>query len=569
MGVIIMKSTLFKTLIVSVITIMTTSIILTGCQSKPDVVVPTSSTVDLSAPGAYPIVKEKITLKALAIQIPVIQDIKTNVFTKWWEEKTNIHIEWKMIPSDAITEKVNLIMASGDLPDIFYGVNLTDIQESKYGVSEKLIVPLNDLIKTQAINFNKLVEKYPEITGGITNTDGKIYSMPQWNQAFHSSYANKMWINQTWLDKLGLKQPETTDDFYNVLKAFKTKDPNGNGKADEVPLAGSVDGWLSDESFIMNSFVFDAGMTEVTKRYIKNDIIDTSVNKPGYKEGLKYLAKLYKEGLLSKSSFTQKNDQVMQLAANPDACLLGATPNGASLGFVQSANQKVYRQYQAIAPLKGPEGVQQTPFFKYGALVGGKFAISKECKYPEAALRMFDMLYDKEVALRHSTGEPDKDWRWAEAGEVGINGKPAVYKSLATYNSTDPQNRAHMYLGADNATSDFRLGSVSDPKVDLFSPEGTEKMLYTVSKTKYEPYTSKDYGVLPSIKLLDSETQDISSISVELAKYISESKIKFIVGEQDIDANWDKYIKGLDNIGLKKYLEIYQKGYDRQFKKAK
>ena len=81
--------------------------------------------------------------------------MKTNEFTKWWEGKTNIHIEWQMIPSDAVAEKVNLIMASGDLPDLFYGVGITDVQESKYGVGEKLIIPLNDLIKTQTPNFNK------------------------------------------------------------------------------------------------------------------------------------------------------------------------------------------------------------------------------------------------------------------------------------------------------------------------------------------------------------------------------------------------------------------------------
>jgi len=67
----------------------------------------------------------------------------------------------------------------------------------------------------------------------------------------------KMWLYKPWVDKLGLEWPETTEDFYNVLKAFKEQDPNGNGKADEVPLLGATTSWRTDPfGFLMNSFVY-------------------------------------------------------------------------------------------------------------------------------------------------------------------------------------------------------------------------------------------------------------------------------------------------------------------------
>ncbi len=74
----------------------------------------------------------------------------------------------------------------------------------------------------------------------ITAPDGNIYALPQVNECYHCMYQQRMWIYKPWLDKLGLKMPTTTDEFYEVLKAFKTKDPNGNGKADEIPLSGSI-----------------------------------------------------------------------------------------------------------------------------------------------------------------------------------------------------------------------------------------------------------------------------------------------------------------------------------------
>jgi putative aldouronate transport system substrate-binding protein len=549
---------------------LATTATISGCGSKTEGTNGGNAKSDqtLTEAGAYPITKEKMTLKVLSQQLAVISDIKTNEFTKWMEEKTNIHVDWQLVPSDAVADKVNLILASGDLPDVLYGVGLNDVQEAQYGVTEKMLIPLNDLIDKYAPNFKKFVSDYESVKGVVTNTDGNIYALPGWNDCFHCSYQSKMWLNQDWMKKLGLKDPTTTDEFYNVLKAFKTQDPNGNGKQDEVPLAGSTDGWNGDvTSFLMNPFIFDPGMYETNKRFIKDGKIDTSVNKPEYKEGLKYIAKLYKEGLISQGSFTQKNDQVMQLVANPDANLLGATPNGASVAFVQSNNQERYRQYLTLSPLKGPSGKQQTPFFKYSAIANGAFAITKACKSPEAAMRWVDLSFSFEGAQRHSIGVLDKEWRMPKEGEVGINGKPALWKMLVPYNNTDPQNNSYLWLGCDNATADMRLGMEMAKDVDPLSVEGMERMLYDETANKYQPYTPKDVEVLPPIKLTTEESQEISTINVELGKFIQESKVKFIVGEMDIDAEWDNYVKNLENIGLQKYLDIYQKGYERQYKK--
>ena len=76
----------------------------------------------------------------------------------------------------------------------------------------------------------------------ITAPDGHIYSFP-WieelgagKESIHS-VNDFPWINVEWLNKLGLKMPTTTEELKQVLIAFKTKDPNGNGKADEIPMS--------------------------------------------------------------------------------------------------------------------------------------------------------------------------------------------------------------------------------------------------------------------------------------------------------------------------------------------
>jgi putative aldouronate transport system substrate-binding protein len=107
-----------------------------------------------------------------------------------------------------------------------------------------------------------------------------------------------------------------------------------------------------------------------------------------------------------------------------------------------------------------------------------------------------------------------------------------------------------------------------DPNVDPYSVEGLEKLLLEETQNKYEPFIPKDdsLSVLPPIKLRDEESQEIQTISVELANYVKESAVRFVTGDLSLERDWDKYVDSLNNIGLEKYLETYQKGYDRQYK---
>ena len=118
-------------------------------------------------------------------------------------------------------------------------------------------------------------------------------------------------------------------------------------------------------------------------------------------------------------------------------------------------------------------------------------------------------------------------------------------------------------------TEEFRFGEAVDPNVDPFTAEGLEKLLRDETKNKYEPYVPKTdaLSVLPPIKFKANESQQIQTISVELANYVKESAVRFIMGDLNLDADWNKYVESLNNIGLEQYLETYQKAYDRQYKR--
>ena len=104
----------------------------------------------------------------------------------------------------------------------------------RYG-GQGLLQPLNDLID-HAPDILAAFEFKPYFRPEITTPDGNIYTLPHFEECYHCSVRQKLWINTTWLDTLGLQMPNTTDDLEAVLLAFKEQDPNGNGEAGRDPL---------------------------------------------------------------------------------------------------------------------------------------------------------------------------------------------------------------------------------------------------------------------------------------------------------------------------------------------
>lgn len=516
----------------------------------------------VSAPGTLPIVKDKLTLRYAVKGHPLVADFKTNQFVKFMEEKTNVHIEWQVIPAQGLKEKVNIILASGDYPDVFYGCDIDLDQQAQYGMEEKVFIPLNDLISEQGFFTKKALDYFPMSWKMITLPDGKIYGLPTISDCTHCSLSRKMWMNDKWLKNLGLKVPTTTDEFYEVLKAFKDKDPNGNGKKDELPLVGSTLWNGSVDLFLMGAFLYYDG----TPFALNNGKIEVAVKKPEYREGLRYLNKMFKENLIYEGSFTMDAAQAKKIYENPEAVIAGAFPCGYSGGAITMGTD-YYRQYKAISPLKGHNGIQYAAYTPYGTVYQGHFMITKQCKNPEVAFKWADYIYDYEPTMRNRYGVPGEGWKKSGPDEIGINGKPALWTSIIPWGGNTPRNDSLTWIGPFFEPSDLRLGQAVPKDLDLFTAAGLSAFLEKITKEQYDPYRPpKGIESLPPLTLLKAENDEVLTVRTEIDKYVSESRVRFITGDLSIDKDWDKYVSDLDKLGLPKLMQIYEKAYGRQYK---
>ena len=198
-------------------------------------------------PGQLPIVNEPVTLTVFAPANPD-GSWEDNEMVKELEETTGIHLEWQTCAaSDNVQEKLSTMFASGDLPDIILtGVGSSNRYDkaTEQALGEQgLILPLNDYLDTVSVGYKQALDEIEGMRDYITTPNGNIYSLPNVDGSLHVQYNMKLWINTQWLDNLGLEMPTTTEEFYQVMKAFKEQDANGNGDLnDEIPLSTVTSG---------------------------------------------------------------------------------------------------------------------------------------------------------------------------------------------------------------------------------------------------------------------------------------------------------------------------------------
>ena len=522
---------------------------------------------EVSAPGVLPIVKDKVAIDVIVSQHPLVIDYATNEATQWLEEKTNVKVNWETVPSEGREEKINIILASGDLPDVFYGTRINTKQEALYGSEEKLFIPLNNLIDEHGFWFTQALSEFEfDVLGMIKNPDGNIYGLPTLSNCFHCFNSKKMWLNTTWLKNLGLAVPKTTDEFYNVLKAFKDKDANGNGNPnDEYPLVGSTRLWNgAPELFLLNSFLFypEQGTPFSVIKGKATSVVDTAA----YKAGLKYLNKLYSEGLLYEATYTQDANQLNNMTNNPDAAIVGALPAGNIIGSTFKAYERAI-QYEGIAPLRGPEGVQYTLYNPYSAVYFGDWVITTECENPAAAFKYADFLFDFESTMRVRYGVLDRDWRYANPDEPGLDGKPAEVIVITPWAGADPRNDNYVWVGPFFESLKLRLGRGVPKGTDPYTQGGLEVLLFNVTSEKMVPYQPKTADVMTPIpvKYTVDESDVLLTLQTEVLNYVNEHRVRFITGDLKIDTEWDRYVSGLKSLGIQTWIDLYQTAYDRQF----
>jgi putative aldouronate transport system substrate-binding protein len=423
-----------------------------------------------------------VPIRVFAQQDPTL-NLATNDFTRNLEDRFNVKFEWDAVPFEGAKEKRKISIASGKYADAYILTTYIDqfSQEEvlRYG-KQGVFIPLNELIDAYAPNIKEAMEKDPTLRAFNTAPDGNIYGLVAYSECYHCSYPNKMWLNTKWLKKLNLAMPTTTEEFRKVLEAFKNRDPNGNGIADEVPLSGSTEEFgVHVIPFLMNGFIYDDDKNYLS---LKNGKVDTVANKPEWKEGLKYIKSLYDEGLIDPGAFTQNADAYRQIGENAGAQILGAGAAMHPAIFIDTGPGNTRgSDYNPVPPLQGPHA-SYAVYNKNGITPGAKFVItdkaSKEARI--ALIKMVDYMFTPEGQAYAEVGKEGLDWRKPIAGEQALGAGVTPEFAHIPVTEGEPNNSRWSGMGHFYMPKEYRDSWVQGN--DIYAPDGYERRLYEATQ---------------------------------------------------------------------------------------
>lgn len=531
-----------------------------------------------------------------------ISDWDNNNMTDQIEKDLNCNITFNLLPAgDDGKAKLQLMINGGDKLDdlIFYG--LDSALTYQYG-SGGSFVAMNDYFANKDImpNFNAIESEddKTKMLGDVTSADGNIYAMPQWQPETWNLTPYRIWMNMKWLENLDLEVPTTSEELKDVLTAFATKDPNGNGVKDEIPvLTNYVDSGNYGCNIILaliNMFEYTSGsMSGLTLSEDGKTVMAPQITE-GWQEAMKYLNSLADAGaILPDGSFISGTDTTgFKGTLNYQGIGTEEAPEGKSINIVgmftagsNSGNfadsgideNENYLEYQMMPVPEGPDGTAYSP---YAAPTASTYwYVTSEAEDPDFCVMMGDWFYETKHSMWARYGLEEVDWTmdeqfcadWYEEHTKLIE-DTGNEQTIDDYYSI-VRLRADAIWGEN--TSAFwhnqqpRYASLDffNHAVDWYDPEtfvyyrGSYSRLAGISKEYYGD-AHPEYS-LPKLSYTDEEQASITETQVAFPDVITEWTMRFISGEKDPESNWQEYVDALNGIGLQEYVQTTQVAYER------
>ena len=453
------------------------------------------------------------------------------------EEQTNVKVEWLVYPYETATEKLGILLSGNDYPDVIGGWLLGEKDIMTDGMVDGLYIPLEELFEKYAPNIMEILE-IPGVRQAFTLPDGHIYTIPYVIGTPLVGF--QPWINQKWLDNVGMKMPTTTEEFKEVLIAFRDKDANGNGDPnDEIPFSGDPNnlslsmlaGWFGVNANAAGSHPYFA---------MVDGKLTFNADKPGFKAFIEFFADLYKEKLIDPELFTQ--DLAMWKSKGKQDLYGVSIAYGPGDFFETDANGRT--PFLPLPVLKGP-GIEKPVYVRgsYGVtMFRTQVAITDKAEHPEVIVRWFDNVFNADNSVQI---------QWGPYGKRLEKIDENTFRGIDTTNMSDEDKAKYDWSNMFTQS----LPKYLKTSYVLQEPDGTVKP----SEKDEADAIYKDYldEMIPRTWATDEEeVKRLGVLTTDVSDYVKTKMAQWITGEADVNAEWDAYLEQLKKLGLDELIEI-------------
>ena len=465
--------------------------------------------------------------------------VESGVFNDEWPifkkaaKMTNVQLKGSMPKTITnLGQAFSLMIASGDIPDI---VQTSNTDFFKYG-EDGAFESLDELIEKNAPNLKKFLNDNPDVKAMATGPDGKIWFIP----FIQDGKAQSGWfIRQDWLDKLGLKMPTNINELTETFKAFRDKDPNGNGKKDEIPyFHRSPKAGIEDLLILWKAY---------PSFYAVDGKVVFGPKEKEYKTAIENISTWYKEGLIDKEIYTR--------GAKARDILLSDNLGGAThdlFGSTASYNDKLGNKingflFAPITPPAGVDGKIREATKRAKAKTFG-WGMSSSNKHKAETMKYFDFWFTQEGR------------RMANFGIEGDTYNMKDGKPIFTEKVLKGEKPAVEVIRQTGAQSNFGF------QQDYFYEQ---QWTNQIANKSIKEYVDKNYFIeqYPTLKFTQVEQKEVDKVMVKINTYVTEVTQQWILGAKPI--NFEDFNSQLEKLEIKKIIDFNQKAYDRYKSEAK
>ncbi len=457
------------------------------------------------------------------------------------ERRTGIAVTFHHPAVGQEKEQFNLMIASGDLPDVI---------ETNWGnypggpskaLSDGTIVRLNDLIEQHAPNLSKILKENETVDKMIRTDAGDIYMLPTINLGKYRSFDGPF-FRKDWLDELGLPVPTTIGEWETTLRAFKEK-------------KGAVAPFTATPSKLREFTMLPGAFGVTHSYYLEGGAVKYGPLQDGYKQYITLLHNWYKEGLLDPDTFANDGKKMeSNMTSGKSGLIFGYI--GGTMGTLTNSVRSsggtfelVAAQYPVLNAGDRPKFVKRDPEVNANGQVG----ITKRNEHPAETVKWLDTFYGEEGALLKNFG--------VEGLTYTLEGGDPKYTDLIMKNPDQ--------LSVAQAMGKYFRANYPSPGL---ADDRYIEQYYTLPEQQEAAKTFAAYAdvsldhVLPPVTQTPEESEELARIEGEVLTYIDEMTAKFIMGVESLE-KYGEFVEQLKKMKVERAVELKQAAYERYTKR--
>ncbi len=459
------------------------------------------------------------------------------------ENRTGVHIDYIEVAPPAQSESLNLMFASGDFPDIL-NYAITGSYSIPYLIENEIVIDLQDMMEENAPSYSALMEADPALYLATVDDEGQIGGLAGYRyNAFTTTGAI---VRADWVEEVGMQTSDlvTIDDYHEFLSAVKSEGLCA------YPMPLRYDASITGSPFLAAMGGYAGPAAESSPQSFYYDDSDTLVYSyitDTYKEYLSLMAQWYQEGLITRDLL------------NSDMLDSSAITSGSYAVFWQDC--QFMSMWTESGRVNDPdytlEGITE-PLVEAGQQVGFgditdisiNLMICTSCDEPEIALQWLDYHFSEEGSI---------------LCQYGIEGEGLEYDENGDPNYSDLISNNPDGLSTDNALNAYAIN------MNMFASNGTtlREAYDEVQQAALDAWNDKREVTKSSFTnlftLTTDETATVQQYYTDISTYVAEQVGKFLIGESDIDSEWDSFVETVESMGIDEVIKAYATAGERYF----